>query len=877
MSFRLKTILGIAFIELILLAILIVSGIGWLRDSNEQQIINNGERLSRTFAIAVRDAVISTDLANLRAFTREAVQHSDIAYIRIRSDQGKTLAEESLLPKDSPPPNYDETPSLSSDGIYDIRSNVMIDDFNIGQIEVGLDVSAFSQLINDAQKYAVSLALLEMGLVALFSLLFGSLLTKQLLELRQSALRIQENGPGETVPIKGNDEVAQVAEAFNSMSVALSHSYKEISWEKDRFKQLAKQNKLLAEIVEQSHEAYLVTDLSGVVSNANQALFELTGYDERNATGIHFQTLLFGEHTAEEAAYRLSDAMAQGQSITVRATCLTRSNASLRTEITVIPIHGGSGNVERFALIVRDVREHYALELKLREAADIAQQATRAKSVFLANMSHAIRTPMNGIIGLSELLKDSPLSKEQADFATIINNSANELLQLMNDLLDFSKLEANQLTLEQVVFSIQDVVEETATLASVTAAEKELLVVIDIPPELNTWVLGDETRLRQVLYNLLSNAVKFTPHGYIKVVVRGAPSDDPTTSAFSVSVEDTGVGISTDKIDELTHSFDSNDAFDSRRYSGTGLGLSITRSLLELFDSQLELESEPGKGSKFSFSLCLPHCQPEHDHLGVFKGRNIAVVNADPLHRPLLDRYLNHWQAETTYLNSLEHPSLASQQFDVAIVMAGQIEDLNPTPHCPWVGVVAKMRQLNLEATDRDRRLIAKPLRMNQLLQELQLAMQSEPQLVRIAPQNAAAELSTLNNFAVAIVDDMEYDREIIRLYIEGMTENITFFSSGAEAIAHYRRNLFDILITDVTMPEMDGYELTQKIRKFEEEHQLPSVFVIGLSAHAGQEDSARAFAAGMNSYLTKPVSRSRLQKTLQEAAKTRLAKLTSD
>ncbi|CZF81052.1 Sensor histidine kinase RcsC [Grimontia celer] len=867
MTFRLKTILGIALIELILLAVLIVSGISWLRDSNEQQIITNGERLSETFAIAVRDAIISTDLANLRAFTQEAIRDGDIAYIRIMDDQGQILAESNTLNEGAVPPNYEQAPSDADDRIYDIRHTVVIDDYLVGNIEIGLDVSAFSQLIQDAQKYAVFIAALEMVLVALFSLAFGSLLTKQLLTLQEGALKIQKNGPGETVPVKGKDEVAQVANAFNDMSVALSHTYEELSREKNRFKQLAVQNKMLAEIVEQSHEAYLITDLGGYVSLSNEALNQMLGYKGNETCDKDFQVLLFGDQTSEIEVYQLRDAMDKGERLSVRTECLSRTGEVIHTEITIFPIFNTAGIKDRYVFIVRDASERHEFEKMLKQAATAAQNATEAKSQFLANMSHEIRTPMNGIIGMSEMLKESSLTKEQAGFAGIINSSAKDLLQLINDILDFSKLEAKKLKLDSERFSLTDTVEEAASLAAVAAARKDLLVVIDIPPELNTEVESDELRLRQVLNNLLSNAVKFTEHGYIRVLMRGQYLQDSHSTTYTISIEDTGIGIEDDKIEDVTKAFKQVDSSTTRRYEGTGLGLSITKNLLDLFGSKLEVESEFGTGSKFSFSLTLPTFEEMESTEGALNGKHIAVINADPLHRPLIDRYVAFWQAKLTYLTTLDVLCESKTNFDAAIVLASEENDLSPEPYCPWVGVIPNLADIHSGSKGSEQRLIVRPLRMNQLLQELQLSLMIEPSSARSAVKESQQESENLASIPIAVVDDIDYNREVTKIFLTGIADNVTYLKSGAEALSHYKKNLFQILITDISMPNIDGYELTTQLRQFEKEHDVPPLYIIGLSAHAGKEDFERAISAGMDNYLTKPLKRADLIDALNQAA----------
>ncbi|MGF1769739.1 ATP-binding protein [Enterovibrio makurazakiensis] len=877
MTFRLKTILGIAIIEVVLLAILIASGIGWLRDSNEKQIIASGEQLTNTFAIAVRDAIIATDLANLRSFSQEATRNRDIAYIRIFNDQRQLLAQSSILPNDAVAPNYNQRPSESPDGIYDILANITIDDWAVGHIEVGLDVSAFSQLLHDAKKYAISLALVEMVLVALFSLAFGSLLTKQLLQLQHGAIEIQKNGPGISVPVKGNDEVAQVSRAFNDMSVSLSKTYEELSIEKNRYQQLAVQNKLLADIVEQSHEAYLITDLKGKITHSNNALNTLIGHQEEDIVSQPLTTLLFGKQTSIDAAFDISDAMEAGETITIGALCTTKANKTIRTEISAFPILDSTGAIDRYAFIVRDVSERHRFEQELKQAVRNAEHANRIKSEFLANMSHEIRTPMNGIVGMSEMLNMSTLSNDQRSYINIIRGSAKDLLQLINDILDFSKIEAGKFTLNSAPFSLRNAIEDVTTLCAFAASEKELSLVIDIPPTLITDVTGDELRIRQIMNNLLGNAVKFTDQGYIKVVVTGEYSQRKGYINFTISIEDTGIGIPEDKLDHVVNAFEQVDGTTTRRYEGTGLGLSITQGLLVLNDSHLHIQSQEGIGSQFSFTLALPYIQPTQSDENALAGKHIAIVNTDPLHRPILDRYFVHWGAMFTYLTAVEDIPHSRLDFDAAVVMLSNDDEWKDTDNCPVVGVVTELKQIQRVSECSNPHMVSKPLRMGQLLTELREAVnelnpstRSQPGITLSAGTDANAILEPLpflKTLSIAVVDDIEYNRDVIRLYLSEIADNIQYFDDGRDVIAHYKQGHFDILITDVSMPYIDGYEITQQIRTFEKEHDLPALFIIGLSAHANSSDFKLAEEAGMNTYLTKPIIRADLLQVLGEVA----------
>ncbi|KXF83594.1 response regulator [Enterovibrio coralii] len=867
MSFRLKTILGIAFIELILLAILVASGLSWIKDSNEQQIIDNGEYLSNTFAIATRDAIISTDLANLRAFAEEAVREGDIAYIRIKNDQNQTLAQASNIKGKSAQPDYNQTPSQAVDGIYDIQTSVTIDDWRIGQIEVGLDVTAFSQLVEQTKKYGISLAALEIFLVALFSFVFGTLLTRQLAALQKGAVSIQKNGPGETIPVKGKDEVAQVAQAFNDMSVALFHSYQELSYEKNRYKQLAAQNKMLAELVEQSHEGYMVTDGEGRILRTNHAITVLFERHETTFKNAFVRDVLLRDDHDTEENKLLSDAFRLSETKQFKIEYLKDENTTLWLEVSISPILSTKNEAENFAVIVRDVSGNHEYEVQLKTALAKAESATKAKSEFLANMSHEIRTPMNGIIGMSDILKETELSDEQQEYVDIINSSSLNLLALINDILDFSKLEANKVTLSNEPFSLRDLIEESMNLVAFEALKKDLLVVMDLPPDLPTQLLGDTFRLRQILNNLLGNAVKFTEHGYIKVIVTPETQTENDIT-LTIAIEDTGIGIPEDKVSEITNAFEQADNSSSRRYEGTGLGLSITKRLLKLHNSELVIASKERQGSTFAFSVSFEVTGNTEDTSNALQGKHIGIVNADPMHRSILTKYFEFWGANVDFLTTQEQ-LIERTPYDAAVVLFSQYNTFNALTNCPSVGVLPDLRQIQKVPVDDDSwHLIAKPLRMLQLLGALRIVMGVDLKEHDATSSGVIPPISAeLDGLKVVVVDDVDYNREVLYQYLKEINHETTFVTNGEQALALYRHSPFDILLTDVSMPDIDGYELTRLIREFESSHGLFPSYIIGLSAHANQEDTDKALGAGMNDYLTKPINRAHLIKALNDAA----------
>jgi|GEM_PF-1142849 len=356
MSFRLKTILGIALIELLLLTTLILSGLNWLRDSNEQQLIASSERLAGLFVSATRDAVLTTDLATLQAFVDGVIRHRQVVYIYILDDRQQLLAE--ALSGEPGTIQLGVRPTDTVDGVYDISVPILVDgSIDIGRIELGFDVSDLQQLISSAGLFGTTLGVVEMVLVALFSLLLGTWLTRQLHQLRDAANLVRQQGPGTTIVVRGRDEIAEVATAFNEMSRSLQDSYQALQREKGRYATLAEQHAILAEIVEQAGDAFIITDTDGGIGWSNPAFSQLTGFRRSDIAGRTLQQLLVGQESSPQTLTELQRAISSKQPHHVELLCYRQSGSPFWADIVLIPISDHEDQVIRFAYTLRDISE----------------------------------------------------------------------------------------------------------------------------------------------------------------------------------------------------------------------------------------------------------------------------------------------------------------------------------------------------------------------------------------------------------------------------------------------------------------------------------------------------------------------------------------
>lgn len=539
-------------------------------------------------------------------------------------------------------------------------------------------------------------------------------------------------------------------------------------------------------------------------------------------------------------------------------------------------------NIEQATADLRQTLETIEVQnVELDIARKQAIEAVRVKSEFLANMSHEIRTPMNGVIGFTNLLLKTDLSGKQREYLNTIRRSAQGLLAIVDDILDFSKVEAGKLVLEKAPLDIRELVDDVLQMLAPVAAEKSLelvpLVYTDVPHNL----LGDTLRVKQVIINLVNNAVKFTAKGSVEVrVMLEVEGDDH--AVIAVHIKDTGIGLSTDQQRQLFHAFQQADTSTTRRFGGTGLGLVISRSLVDKMGGEIGLESEPGIGSTFWFTL---RCDKSADtytglrHNNEISGKRVLVYEPHPTTQLAIGHLLTSWKImSNTFDNiSLLHKQLQEmieQQQNVdAILIGGNIhvektsEMLTNISQLAHAHTSAKviLAGPNLDTIDPRLTLewgvditINKPIGQRRLFNTLlQLSQQKRSSDAIELDPNAKQELSC----KVLAVDDNEANLELVCTLLADMGADVYAATNGREAVDAARETEFDIIIMDIQMPQMDGIEATRTLRANPLHRDTP---VIALTAHAMHGEREQLLKAGMDDYLTKPVSEQDLFETMQ-------------
>ncbi len=650
-------------------------------------------------------------------------------------------------------------------------------------------------------------------------------------------------------------------------------------------------------ILESAAFALIATDNNGNMNLFNPAAEKLLGYKSQEMIGKQpgvFHDPSEVAQMAEILSKELGETIPVGFEVfTARArrgivetdqwTYIKKDGARLPVKLTISSLNDENGEITGYLGIAYDISKQLEFEDALVEAKDSALLANKAKSEFLANMSHEIRTPMNAIMGMAELLRETTLDDDQRKYVDIFGRAGESLLNIINDILDLSKIEAGHFELDKSPFTLSSVIEKSVELMALKAHQKQLELAVDVNQNLPDHVVGDGNRLRQVLLNLLGNSVKFTRRGEILLSVRAGEQINEQLEVI-IEVQDTGIGMTPDQVDKLFDRFSQADSSITKEFGGTGLGLSITKRLVELMGGKIEVQSTSGIGTRFIVTILVERDQTftEEPSEMELKGDRVLVVDDTRTNRMILRKMLESRDALVTEAENGERAlELIREYSDKGIpfnlvlmdcrmpgmdgfTVAAKIKD-DPALQGPLLlmltsdnrpGDMAKSRAHGFTS------YLLKPILKKELFAAIQKSIMEkiDPQMVINEPDKNEALPERLN---ILLADDNDENRMVIVSFLKNYKWKIDEAKNGREALLLFQQNRYDLILMDMQMPVMDGYTATAEIRKIEKEKLEVGTPIIALTAYALKEEMEKSLAAGCDDHVTKPVSKATLISTI--------------
>jgi len=638
-------------------------------------------------------------------------------------------------------------------------------------------------------------------------------------------------------------------------------------------------------LIESNIDAIMTTDAQGIITDANKQMEALTGCTRDELIGAPFKGY-FTDPERAEAGIKL--VLAEGKVTNYELTARTRDGRETVVSYNATTFYDRDRRLQGVFAAARDVTEPKVMDRALEEAKEAAEDANSAKSDFLARMSHEIRTPMNAIIGMADLLWETALVSEQREYVRIFRKAGSQLLDLINDILDLSKVEAGHLELESLDFDLGEVLDKTLEMMAIRAHEKGLELALRIDPDVPNFLVGDPARLRQVLINLIGNAIKFTERGEVTVRIEREP-DSATAGTLRFSVIDTGIGVPPETRDLIFAAYAQVDTSTTRKYGGSGLGLAISKRVVELMQGRIWTEARAGPGSTFCFTATFevdvrPSPRPSASPMDLEDVKTL-IIDDNSTNRLILREMLTRWGATVTEASGgaegiaemlrgraaglpyslvlLDRRMPGVDGFQVAERILG-----DPTMATTVIlmltsdnraGDVARGRELGVAA------YLVKPVKRAELLEAIHAAgagADDSVDLPATLPSQARAAAPALR---ILLAEDSPDNVLLIQAYLKPSGYVAELAGNGEVAVQKFISGAYDVVLMDVQMPLMDGYSATRKIREWEIARGRAPIPILALTAHALPEEVRKSLDAGCTAHLTKPIRKATLLRAIEE------------
>ncbi len=624
----------------------------------------------------------------------------------------------------------------------------------------------------------------------------------------------------------------------------------------------------------------MIATIDGRIEWVNESFSRVMEYTLPEVVGRNPMDFMVGPETSSRAILRIRAAMTRGRGVSTDIVNYSKSGRKYHLQLEVQPVRGNAGEIENFIAMLADITSRVETEQALRRAKAEADAASRSKSEFLASMSHEIRTPMNGVIGMTSLLLETGLTTEQQEFVNTIRISGEALLTIINDILDFSKIESGRMELEHLPFELTVCLEEALDLFAVPASTKKLELGYVIAPDVPAWILGDVTRLRQVLVNLVNNAVKFTQAGSIAIEVRRAAPrvTEPARILLEFTVRDTGIGIQADRVYRLFKDFSQVDSSTTRKYGGTGLGLAICQRLCLLMGGDIHVESTLGQGSSFIFTLqtdaaALPADTGLPPLPAPLRTGPVVVIEGYAITQQPLRTIFAHWGAECHVVADIaqaleliarlpEPPSLLVVDYTTARAGAGSTQALAAVLAPQLLMLPFGQTGPELSEDSPPCTFISKPLKTSVFFNTVAAIFSPEARPAESAPASGNGLLATEFPLAVLIAEDNLVNQKVAMRFLKRLGYDADAVTNGLEALTAVKKHRYDLVLMDLQMPEMDGLEASRQIRRRVPATHQPKI--VALTANALHGDREVCIAAGMDDYITKPVKLHEIEQAIR-------------